>query len=165
MRVVADTSPLNYLVLIGHAAILPALYGRVVIPPAVLADLRQDRTPEAVRAWVAQPPVWLTVRQPHQPLDARQFPRLGAGEREAIALAQELQAVLLLIDDADGREAAERHALAAMGTLGILDTAALRGLVDLPSALARLQATTFRARRELFEALLARDAERKQSSS
>ena len=164
MLVVADTSPLNYLVLIGQEAILPALYQRVVIPPAVLADLRQPRTPEAVRAWVAQPPAWLEVRQPQRALDARQFPRLGAGEREAIALAHELRAMLLLIDDADGRDVAERHALAAMGTLGILDNAALRGLVDLPSALARLQATTFRARRELFEALLARDAERKRSS-
>jgi hypothetical protein len=64
MLVVADTSPLNYPVLIGHEAILPALYARVLIPPAVLTDLRQARTPEAVRAWVAQPPAWLEVRPP-----------------------------------------------------------------------------------------------------
>jgi predicted nucleic acid-binding protein len=67
-----------------------------------------------------------------------------------------------LIDDADGREAAERHALNATGTLGILENAAIHGLIDLPGALARLQATTFRAKAELFQELLARDAARKQ---
>jgi predicted nucleic acid-binding protein len=68
---------------------------------------------------------------------------------------------LLLIDDADGRAEAERYALAATGTLGILENAAIHGLLDLPSALMRLQATTFRARPELFHELLARDAARK----
>jgi predicted nucleic acid-binding protein len=162
MLVVADTSPLHYLVLIQHETILPALYEQVAIPPAVLADLQQSRTPDLVRAWVTHLPVWLKVRQPRQVLDARQFPRLGAGEREAIALAQELQAPLLLIDDADGHAEAERHALAATGTLGILETAAIHGLLDLPSALMRLQATTFGARPELFQELLARDAARQE---
>jgi len=162
MLVVADTSPLHYLVLIQQEAILPALYDRVAIPPAVVADLQQSRTPHLVRAWVAHRPVWLEIHRPREALDARQFPRLGAGEREAIAFARELQEPLLLIDDADGRAEAERQALAATGTLGILETAAIHGLVDLPGALARLQATTFRARPELFQDLLERDAERKQ---
>jgi len=162
MLVVADTSPIDYLVLIQHEALLPALYAQVAIPPAVLADLQQSRTPDLVRIWVTHPPAWLEVRQPRQALDARQFPRLGAGEREAIALAQELQAPLLLIDDADGRAEAERHALTATGTLGILENAAIHGLLDLPSALTRLQATTFRARPELFQELLARHAARKE---
>ena len=162
MLVVADTSPIHYLVLIEREAILPALYGQVAIPPAVLADLQQSRTPDLVRAWLAHPPAWLEVRQPQQALDARQFPRLGAGEREAIALARELHAPLLLIDDADGRAEAERLAMTATGTLGILEAAAIQGQIDLPSALTRLQTTTFRARRELFQELLARDAARKQ---
>jgi predicted nucleic acid-binding protein len=50
MLVVADTSPLHYLVLIQQEAILPALYDRVAIPPAVVADLQQSRTPHLVRA-------------------------------------------------------------------------------------------------------------------
>ena len=65
---------------------------------------------------------------------------------------------------ADGRAEAERHALAATGTLGILEAAAIHGLIDLPGALTRLQATTFRARAELFQDLLDRDAARKQPS-
>jgi predicted nucleic acid-binding protein len=146
MLVVADTSPIHYLILIEREAILPALYGQVAIPPAVLADLQQPRTPALVRAWVAHYPAWLEVRQPRQALDAAQFPQLGAGEREAIALAQELQASLLLFDDADGRAEAERRALIATGTLGILEAAAIQGQIDLPSALTRLQATTFRVK-------------------
>lgn len=161
MLVVADTSPLNYLVLIHHEAVLPALYTRVVIPPAVLADLRHARTPEAVQTWSAQLPAWCEVRQPQHALAAQHYPKLGAGEREAIALAQELEAAMVLIDDADGREEAERRALLATGTLGILEAAAIQRLIDLPSALARLQATTFRAKPELFQELLARDTERK----
>jgi predicted nucleic acid-binding protein len=68
-----------------------------------------------------------------------------------------------LYPGADGREAAKCRALTAIGTLGILENAAMHGLIDLPRALTRLQATTFRARRELFAMLLARDAERQRS--
>jgi predicted nucleic acid-binding protein len=161
MLVVADTSPLHYLVLIGHETLLPALYEQVAIPPAVLADLQHPHTPDLVRTWVSRRPAWLEVQRPEEALAARQFPRLGAGEREAIALARELQAPLLLIDDADGRAEAARQGLIATGTLGILEAAAIHGLVDLPGALTRLQATTFRARLELFQDLLDRDAARK----
>jgi hypothetical protein len=70
MLVVADTSPLNYLVLIQHDSLLPALYERVMVPPAVLADLQQPRTPPTVRIWVAAPPAWLAVQRPREPLNA-----------------------------------------------------------------------------------------------
>jgi hypothetical protein len=64
-------------------------------------------------------------------------------------------------NDADGREEVERWGLPATGTLGILEHAALQGVIDLPTALARLQATTFRARPALFQELLAHGAARK----
>src|SRR5215469_13718543 len=53
--IIADTTPLNYLVLIKAVEILPKLYGGVLIPPAVKAELAHSNTPEQVRAWVAQP--------------------------------------------------------------------------------------------------------------
>ena len=117
-----------------------------------------------MRQWVASPPAWFAVQLPQQPLPAQQFPQLGAGEREAIPLAQELHASALLMDDADGRDEAERRAIKVTGTLGILETAAIRGLIDLPSSVARLQTTTFHAAPALFAALLARDAERKRQT-
>ena len=50
MLVVADTSPINYLVLLEQTAVLPALYTRVWLPPAVLRELRDAEAPEPVRA-------------------------------------------------------------------------------------------------------------------
>ena len=56
MIVVCDTSPLNYLVLIQHAEVLPSLFGRVIAPPAVMAELQHPGAPTIVRAWAAAPP-------------------------------------------------------------------------------------------------------------
>jgi predicted nucleic acid-binding protein len=102
MIVIADTSPINYLILIGEVEVLPALYGRVFVPPAVCDELQRVRASEAVRAWIAEPPAWLEVRAPSQSSDA-QFSRLDAGERDAILLAEELRAGLLIIDEIRGR--------------------------------------------------------------
>jgi predicted nucleic acid-binding protein len=86
---------------------------------------------------------------------------LDPGEREAILLAQELQADLLLMDDRQGRQEAQRRALTVTGTLEVLERAAERGWLDLPSALTRLQATNFYLPALLVRDLLARDAARK----
>ena len=162
MLIVADTSPINYLILLDHDALLPRFYQQVVIPPAVHGELQHPQTPPVVRAWMAHPPSWIEVRQPQQRLKATQFPLLGAGEREAIALAQELQVPLLLMDDPKGREEATRRALRTTGTLGVLEQAAIDGLLDLPTVLTQLlTTTTFRAGADLIQDLLARDAARK----
>ena len=68
MLVIADTSPLHYLVLIEQTDILPALFGHVIIPPVVAEELQRPRTPAPVRAWMASPPAWLDMRPPQQPL-------------------------------------------------------------------------------------------------
>lgn len=64
MLVIANTSPLHYLVLIDHPAILPTLFGRVLIPPAVVEELQRPHTPTAVSVWMASPPGWLEMRTP-----------------------------------------------------------------------------------------------------
>jgi predicted nucleic acid-binding protein len=61
--VVADTSPLNYLLLIGEIAILQAIYGEILIPPEVLAELSDVDAPAAVLGWIRVRPAWLQVRQ------------------------------------------------------------------------------------------------------
>lgn len=61
MIVISNTSPLCYLVLIDLVEILPQLFGAVVIPEAVWQELSDERSPEAVRRWIAQPPAWLQV--------------------------------------------------------------------------------------------------------
>jgi len=56
--IVADTTPLNYLILIEAAEILPQLYGNVLIPPAVEQELTHPAAPDLVRAWMAHGPAW-----------------------------------------------------------------------------------------------------------
>jgi len=110
MIVVADTSPINYLVLIGQIEALPKLYGRVLIPPSVCDELQRERTPEVVRRWVTDAPAWLEIVAPKNVLDSELMQTgLDPGERDAIELAQELGADELIIDDADGRREARRR--------------------------------------------------------
>lgn len=143
MIVVSDTTPLNYLVLIGQGDLLPGLYGRILIPNAVFEELRSDAALPELKAWMADPPVWLEITR------AGAVPTelvvLGPGEREAIALAEQLKADLLIMDDRDARREATRRSLRVTGTLGVLDEAAARGLIDLSKAIDRLEQTSFRA--------------------
>jgi predicted nucleic acid-binding protein len=158
--VVADTSPLRYLILIEHIHVLPALYGRVVVPPAVVTELDQERTPGLVRLWLAARPEWLQIQAPQQDLSSLRDV-LGPGEQEAIALAEELSADALLIDDRDGRREAEKRNLAVLGTLRVLADAAEHGFADLRLALDRLRLTNFRADEPLIQRLLALEAKRR----
>lgn len=155
MIVVADTSPLRYLILIEHVHVLPALFGDVMVPPAVVAELTNERTPQEVRTWLANRPEWLHIQAPREPL--RQLREaIDDGEREAIALALEVQADALLIDDRDGRRHAEALNCPVMGTLGVLANAADHGFADLPTALERLRLTNFRVDARLIEQILNR---------
>jgi predicted nucleic acid-binding protein len=151
--VVADTSPVRYLVRIGEIDLLPRLFERVFIPSVVADELRHPSAPVAVRDWVNEPPSWVEVRPAVDCDDTDLWP-LDDGERSAIALGLSLKADLILIDERRGAAAALRKGFEVTGTLGVLDLAAERGLVDLAAALARLRKTNFRYRQELFDALL-----------
>jgi predicted nucleic acid-binding protein len=159
--VVADTIPLNYLLLIGEIAILPSLFGQVVIPPEVFTELTDGNAPAEVLRWIESRPAWLQVRHPRITQPDLALQHLDPGERAAILLAEQEPEVLLLIDDAAGRVEAQRRGIPSTGTLGLLRAAAIRGLTDLPVALQRLGETNFRMSRSLLADLLAEDAERK----
>jgi predicted nucleic acid-binding protein len=141
MVVVADTSPINYLVLIGQIEILHLLYKRILIPPAVLGELRHPLAPEPVRHWATHLPGWLEVLTPASIVQVAQ---LDDGENEAIALAVEMQVEVLLIDEQAGRQEAARRGLKVAGTLSVLDEADQAGLVNFDAAVARLRETSFR---------------------
>jgi predicted nucleic acid-binding protein len=155
MIIVSDTTPLNYLVLIGQADLLSQLYQRVIIPPAVYAELQRANTPAPVKQWIVNHPAWLEVRPITVTLDRMQSV-LDEGECEAIALAGEVGADLLLIDDRQGRREAKRRNLRVIGTLGVLAEAAAEGLIDLPMVVARLQQTSFYVAPDLLQSLLNR---------
>jgi predicted nucleic acid-binding protein len=159
--VVADTGPLHYLVLTGDIEVLPRLFTKILAPERVREELSHLRAPEAVRTWIGAPPPWLEIRTVEEERASNDLVALDAGERDAIALAIATNVGLLLMDDREGVDAARRLGFAVTGTLGLLDLAARRGLVDLISALERLKATSFYYRRGLLEALLAQSEPKK----
>ena len=143
--VIADTSPINYLLLIGHIDILPALFEKVILPAAVWDELGHPKAPLIVRNWVAAPPLWVDVR-PSSPFQDASLEALDAGEAAAIALAIELHADLLLMDDEEGVIAARRK--------GVLSRAAQLRLLNLADAFERVKHTNFRFRQEIMDKFL-----------
>jgi len=156
--VVSDTSPLHYLILCGADSILPRLFRQVVIPPTVFRELQQPNTPPPVRQWAASLPAWVAVQSPKT---VKLTLDVDAGELEAICLAQEIHADAVLMDDRAGRNAAIHCGLAVVGTIGLLEQAAARGLIELPQAMERLRLTNARLDAELIHAALERDKARK----
>ena len=153
MIVVADSSPLNYLVQIGQIDLIPAFYEAVVVPEAVVAEMLHTRTPESVRSWITSPPAWLHIQRPAQ-LDPKLPRQLGAGERQAISLALQLRAGRILLDDRRARIAAIERSLQVSGTLTILSQAASAGWIDLPATIEHLLHLNFRASTALLDEAL-----------
>lgn len=112
MIVVSDTSPLTALLAIGQGVLLTRLFGDVVIPPAVKSEL--SRTHPAL-------PTWLRVQPLRENTKAAIYARsVDRGEAEAIALAEELHADHLLIDERKGRRLAQQQGLPVLGLLGVV---------------------------------------------
>ncbi|SPF49043.1 Pin domain nucleic acid-binding protein [Candidatus Sulfopaludibacter sp. SbA4] len=149
--VIADTGPVNYLIQIGHIELLPRMFDKVALPVAVQAELSDPLAPLPVRRWIAAPPAWLEI---HDTAGLPHVSGLDEGETAAIALAESLHADLLLIDERDGFRVALRKGLRVTGTLGLLDLAAGRGLVDFVLAIKKLEQTTFRRPEAILESLL-----------
>src|SRR5215216_1521899 len=146
--IVADTSPLNYLVLIHQINLLPDLYGRILIPQSVLEELGAIETPQLVRNWATNLPEWIEVL-PATPIH-ESLTRLHAGERDAISLALTVHADGVLLDERRGRQEAENRGLKPIGTLGVLVAAHKRGLIDLRTTIDALRQTSFHASPKLL---------------
>jgi predicted nucleic acid-binding protein len=106
---------------------LPKLFDDIVIPPAVLKEVQSSRSTFKSVDLAKYP--WLQVRAPADAAQVKQLlVELDRGEAEAIALALELQAEIL-IDETDGREVARRLGLRRIGALGVLLRLKSRGLI------------------------------------
>jgi predicted nucleic acid-binding protein len=91
--------------------------------------------------------------------------KIGAGETEAIALAIELKADALLIDDSDAIKEAHRLQIPTLRLFNLLEDAAKKNLLDLSQAVEKIKRTNFHLPpAELIEAMLERDRQRKQAS-
>ena len=156
MIVVADSSPLRYLIVINLQDLLPALFGETLVPTEVLRELSSPSTPVVVSRFVKDRPAWLLVRDPKPEMVQQVSVDLDVGERAALALARELGADLILMDDAAGRREAQTLRLRMTGTIGVLRLAAERGLVDVPMAVANLRESGFYLDEALIRAAFAR---------
>lgn len=151
MIVISDTSCLNYLVLIDEITILYHLYRQVIIPPAVREELLRPQTPETVREWISDAPDWVKIIAVTEVMELGD---LGAGEQEAISLALEIDADIVLMDDYLARMEAEKHGLIVTGILGVLKDAAKANLLSLEEAFEKLKRTTFRVSASLLGSIL-----------
>ena len=125
LLVIADTSPVRYLVQLGHIDLLHLLVASVTIPTEVACEFGDFSAPPAVQAWIKSPPAWLNVLDVTVNDDPA-LSNLDPGERAAIALGITLNSDLILIDERRGYAAAVTKGFEVTGTLGILDLAAKR---------------------------------------
>jgi hypothetical protein len=145
--VVADASALIALGWVDQLKLLPALFGRILVPPAVAA--------EATHRGSALPS-WCQVHPLGRPIAARvSAARLGPGETEVISLGLELEDAWLILDDAAARALARDLQLYVLGTAAVLLEAKSAGLVPLVRPiLDALLARGFRLHRSLYEFIL-----------
>jgi predicted nucleic acid-binding protein len=154
--IVSDTSPICYLLLIHQIDLLPQLYGEVTIPQTVGDELKANQSPAVVQNWISRPPEWLrivTITVSPDPI----LEPLDPGEREAILLAKQLAADLVILDDKAARQIASAMGLNIIGLLGILKDAARSGLIDLATSFEQLRAAGFWVAPCLLQRLLAEE--------
>ncbi|MFT5390072.1 MAG: putative nucleic acid-binding protein [Gammaproteobacteria bacterium] len=155
--VVSDTTTLITLARIGHLDLLRELYEAVVIPRAVHQELALDSKRAGVDSLEqALQEGWLVV---HEVFSARSEAQLlmtlGSGEAQAIALAEQLDARTLLLDDELAREVAATRELPLVRTLEIFVYAKARGLLaEVRSTLLQCERTGYRISPELLAATL-----------
>jgi uncharacterized protein len=127
--VVADSSPLILLSRLSLLDVLPRLYDEILVPRAVYREVVEDGEGRPGAEEISEKEWIQVVAEDATAVLRRGLDNLGIGEASAIALAVELGADLLLIDDRQGRAAAERLGLEIRGTLGVLVAAKRAGLI------------------------------------
>lgn len=154
MIVVSDSSSLIALSAAAHLDLLRRLYDEVVVPEAVWKESTMAHRPGAAAIRQAD---WIRiVPVANRAMIARLPRKVGPGESEAIVLAMELDADVLLIDERRARKAALELGLPVTGILGVLLESKKRGLISaVKPVLDHLEAAVaFRLKRALYESVL-----------
>ena len=152
MIVISDTSAITNLYQIGLLKILQGLYGEIVISPGVRRELYSISDQREV----IEPLDWIVTRYPeNQLLVAELLEDLDLGEAESIALAIELEASLLIIDEALGRKRALSYDVKITGVLGILILARQQNFIDsVGPHIEQLRSIGFRLKQSLVDTVL-----------
>ncbi|MBW3571508.1 MAG: DUF3368 domain-containing protein [Gemmatimonadetes bacterium] len=152
MIVISDSSSLIAVAAVGHLEVLRGLYGEVVVPHAVWTEVTARDRPGAADIRIA---TWIRVASVRNRALISDLPqRVGAGEGEAMVLAQELSADLLLIDERKARKTALQLGLPVTGIIGVLLEAKKAGLISaIKPILDQMEAVVaFRLKRSLYNA-------------
>ncbi len=107
---VTNSSPLCYLVLIDQIQLMQVIFNEILVPAAVICELADKGTPSAVRDWIAQPPGWLKIRKVGGE-SAPQLDPLHIGKRDALILARQIKADLVVLDEKLARRIAREQGL------------------------------------------------------
>jgi hypothetical protein len=127
--VVSNTSPISNLAMVGQLTILQEIYSKIIIPTAVYNELTDEGAGDVV-ATAVQTSIWIETQSvANLTLVTSLQSKVNEGEAEAIALAIELKADELLIDERLGRREATRLGVPITGVLGVLLIAKQRGLI------------------------------------
>jgi predicted nucleic acid-binding protein len=152
---ICDTSPLQYLHQVGLIDILPALAGRIVVPPAVVAELAAGRA-RGLNVPDPTAETWIAVRAPASGPPIPSLVALGSGELEVLTLALETVDAVVILDDRLARQVAQVLGIPLTGTLGLLLDAKRAGLIAaVGPVLDSLQVLGFRIARQTRAAVLA----------
>ncbi len=154
--IVSNTTPLRYLTSIGEHELLPQLFGKVFIPRAVYQELTHKNTPDIVRQYFQSPPNWIEICKVNIVHENNSLIHLDAGETEAIILAKQKKADLLLMDEKKGRLTAKEQGLVVMGVLGILELANRQQKIDLAKSIDKLLKTNIKISSSLIQSILNR---------
>ncbi|MCP4426269.1 MAG: DUF3368 domain-containing protein [Chloroflexi bacterium] len=126
--VISNTTPIISLALIGQLNLLEALYGEIVVPTAVASEILAGGQARIGMQEFQHAP-WFKHVPLIDPRRADLLVDLDRGEAEVIALAQELNATLVILDERLGRRHAQRLGLTVTGTLGVLLKAKQQGVI------------------------------------
>ena len=126
--VVANNTPLAALWAIGRLGLLAELFGEILIPREVANEFLAAEAVARQRELDSAP--WIRVTPVRDPRRALAYANLDAGEAEVLALGEETDARLLIIDEDKGRRFARRLGFPVIGTLGVLLLAKEQELVE-----------------------------------
>lgn len=128
MIVVSDTTPLTYLLQLKYEFLLEGLYQKLIIPPAVQEELLGFAPTRAASENLFRAE-WICIQKPTSLIELPPVFKIDKGEWEAISLALEIKAGLVLIDERLGTALAKQHNLQTIGLLGILIEAKRQHLI------------------------------------
>ncbi|HMN89993.1 MAG TPA: DUF3368 domain-containing protein [Saprospiraceae bacterium] len=155
MIIVSDTTPFSNLLQIDELGLLSTLYQQIIIPTTVFSELKiLEKRGFSIQSGINAG--WIIIKSPqYYDVVNELLTFIDPGESEAIALAIELQADYLLMDEKEGRQEARARAIPVIGTLGILLEAKKRGLIpNVKTKMDALRNINYWISEELYQQML-----------